>query len=147
MTPPSDKRDRELRKDLQAKLATLSAEQQERLARRRADELELPYISLTVFHIDPDTLETVPKHLADQAQSVIFHKQGRDVRVGAVNPSLPTFAEFLKHVKEKFEAEPQVYIISHRSLLSALSRYRREQQQDIAPADELRVAAEQVDTI
>lgn len=147
MIPSSDKRDGELRKDLRAKLATLSGEQQERLARRRADELELPYISLTVFHIDPETLEAIPKQLAERAQAVMFYRQGRDMRIGIVNPLLAPAREFLMYVKEKFETEPAVYIISHRSFLSALARYRREQQRIEAPADELRVAAERVDSI
>lgn len=147
MVSSSDKQDQELRKDLQAKLAALSGEQQERLARRRADEMELPYISLTAFHLDPDTLEAIPKQLAQRSQAVVFYQRGRDVRVAAVNPSLALFAEFLTYVREKFAAEPQVYVVSQRSLTSALSRYRREQQQETTPADELRVAAERVETI
>lgn len=147
MNPSGDKRDQELRKDLQAKLATMSGEQQERLARRRAEDLKLPYMALTVFHVDPDTLEGAPKHLAQAAQAVLFYRQGRDIRIGAVNPSLPAFGEFQEYVSKKWEAEPQVYVISHRSFLSAVARYRREEAQAAAPADELRVAAERIGTI
>lgn len=139
--------DRERRQSLQAKLATLSGEQQERLARRRAHELNLPYISLTVFHIDPEVAEVVPRRLAEEAQAVLFYRQGRDVRLGAVNPTGPKFAKLLQFVQEKLETEAQVYIISHRSLRSALARYRREEQAALAPADELQVKAERVDTI
>jgi type II secretory ATPase GspE/PulE/Tfp pilus assembly ATPase PilB-like protein len=140
-------RDGELRKDLAAKLATMTGEQQERLARRRADELQLPYISLTVFPIDPDTIEGVPKVLAERAQGVLFYRQGRDVRIGAVNPKLPNFAELSAYVAKKYETPPQVYVISQRSLAAAVVRYRRDEQRLDTPSDELRVDAERVSTI
>lgn len=137
----------ELRKDLQAKLSTLGGEQQERLARRRAEALRLPYINLRVFHIDPDVLELLPRSLAQQTQAVVFYRQGRDVRVAAVNPEKPEVAAFLQAVREKLEVEPQVYVISTRSFEVALARYRREMTEEERPASELQVAASQVETI
>ena len=117
----------EIKKGLNAKLFTLGGEQQERLARNRAQALGLSYVNLTVFPIDQDVLERLPKSLAEKGSAVLFYKQGKDVRVGVVNPSAPFVKEVIGHIQGSFNVEPQIHIISHRSFISALSRYRREQ--------------------
>ena len=130
----------ELRKDLNAKLGALQADQQERLARHRADELGLAYINLTLYPIDPDVVELVPKKLATQAQAVLFYKQGKDVRLGAVNPTLPAFGEVQALVTKQLKVEPETLIISQRSLAVALSRYRPERAPDL-PRGEVAISA------
>lgn len=130
----------ELKKDMQARLGVLSSEQEERLARQRAESLGLAYISLYAYPTDADVLELIPCTLAQQASAVLFYRQGQDVRIGAVNPGLPAFAKFVAQVKQTIGAEPQVYIISHRSLAAALSRYRREEHVVAIPQNEMRVA-------
>ncbi|MDP3997313.1 MAG: GspE/PulE family protein [Candidatus Andersenbacteria bacterium] len=137
-------REKELKKDLSAKLSALGGEQQERLARRRAQALDLPYINLTMFPIDPDVLEILPRSQAERAQAVLFYKQGKDVRVGAVNPVLSEVAETTALIKERLNVEPEIYVISHRGLRVALSRYRREQEVAGRPQGELEVAEEEL---
>ena len=134
----------ELRKDLSAKLGALQADQQERLARHRADELGLAYINLTLYPIDPDVVELVPKKLATQAQTVLFYKQGKDVRLGSVNPTLPAFEEVRTFVAEQLRVEPETLIISQRSLEVALSRYRPERAPDM-PRGEVAISSGSVD--
>ncbi len=130
----------ELKKDMQARLGVLSSEQEERLARQRAESLGLAYISLYAYPTDADVLELIPRTLAQQASAVLFYRQGQDVRIGAVNPGLPEFAKFVAQVKQTIGSPPQVYIISHRSLAAALSRYRREEHVVAIPQNEMRVA-------
>jgi len=134
----------ERQKELQAKLGAMAGEQQERLARYRADQLKLPYISLVIFPIDSDILEIVPKEEAQQAGAVLFYKRGKDIRLGAVNPKTAAVKKLAAALKERFGQVPQRYVISHRSLQRALNRYRREREEEVVPQDEIRVGEEEV---
>lgn len=131
--------------ELRGKLAVIASEQQERLARRRAEEMNLPYINLTIFPVDPDVLERVPKSLAQKAQAVLFYRKGQDVRVGVVNPILEEVKEVVGAVKEMFNVEPQIHVMSHRSLQATLARYRREKAEARGPEGELHMTRENVE--
>ena len=136
----------ELKKEMESRLQVLAGEQQERIAQRRADELGLPYISLLAYPIDPDVLEQVPRERAKAAGAVLFYQQSKDVRIGAVNPALPKVKELVTWVTEKLAMEPELYVISHRSLLSSLARYRREQEVEEVPRGEMVMEAGSLDT-
>ena len=129
----------ERRKELQAKLGVMATEQQERMARYRAEQMKLPYISLSIFPINVDILEIVPKSEAANANAVLFYKQGNDIRVGAVNPHAEEVAGVLDRLQTRFGHKPQLYVISHRSLQAALSRYRKEAITERGAEDEIRV--------
>ncbi len=143
----NNSREEELRKDLEARLSALGGEQQERLARHRANVMGLPYMSLTVYPIDPDVIESIPLELAERSQAVLFYHQGNDVRIGAVNPKIEGVQDVVDAVVEKYALEPQIHVISHRSFKAALSRYRREEEYVAPPRGELQVSEEQVDKI
>ncbi len=134
----------ERQKDLRSRLGALSIEQQERLARRRADQLRLPYVSLVLFPIDPDVLERVPKTQAQAAGAVLFYRQGNDIRLAAVRPDTPAVAEMASRLNEQFGHKVSLYAISQRSLDSALARYRREQTELEEPQGQIQVELEQV---
>lgn len=141
MPDPSDQQS-ERQKELQARLGVLATEQQERLAQYRAEQLGLPYVSLALFPIDADVLERLPKSQAIAAQAVLFYKQGKDIRLAAVNPGSQEVTKIIEALKQQFGVTPELYVISHRSLQAAVARYRREQTLDTAPQDEIRVAQE-----
>lgn len=134
---PSD--EGELKKELSAKLGMLGREQEERMAQQRAQQLKLPYISLVTFPIDPDMLEAMPKEEAQAAGVALFYRQGKDLRLGAVNPALAASKQVVEQLTKRYSVPPQVYVISRRSLLSALARYRREREEAATPEQELRV--------
>lgn len=136
--------DTERQKELSAKLSSLAQEQQERLAEYRASQLGFPYISLTVFPINSDILEKIPKEKAQAAGAVLFYRQGNDIRIGAVNPTSEAVKKIIADLQEQFGKEPEIYVISHRSLVSALSRYRREQSYETPLQDEIRVEQDEV---
>jgi len=144
---PSNRREEDLRKDLQARLSALGGEQQERLARHRSNVMGLPYMSLTVYPIDPEVLEVVPKEMAERAQAVFFYHQGNDVRIGAVNPQNEAVGEVVNTVVAKYAVDPQVHVISHRSFEAALARYRRAEEYVAVPRGELQVSEDQVEKI
>jgi len=134
----------ERRKDLEATLSTLASEQQERLARRRAEQLELPYIGLLTYPLDPDVLELLPREQAEQAEAVLFYRHGKDVRLAAVNPAQAAVGEAFDYVKKKLAVEPQLYVMSPRSLTRALTRYRKKRAR-VQPEGELSVTKKTVD--
>lgn len=131
----------ELQKELSAKLNMMSSEQQERLARYRADKMQYPYINLVVFPIDPDILEIIPKPQAEDASAILFYKKGRDVRLGTINPETQKVKEITRSLEDQFGRSPNIFVISHRSLQLALSRYRRQKAEQWVPQDEIRIAA------
>lgn len=133
----------ERQKELTAKLGVLATEQEERLASRRAQELGLPYVSLMLFPIDPDVLEIVPRQQAEEAEVVLFYRQGADTRLGAVDPANEKVEVVKELLRKRFGGEPQVYVISRRSLKSAVARYRREQEEEEVPRGEVRVEEEE----
>lgn len=134
---PSNEDDR--KKELATKLGIVSREQEERMAQQRAEQMRLPYVSLVTFPIDPDVLEVVPKTQAEAAGAVLFYRQGRDLRLGAINPALPVTKQLIEQLQARFTAKPQVYVISRRSLSACLARYRREREAERLPEQELRV--------
>lgn len=137
--------DSERRKELDVKLSELAKDEQERLAQYRAEQAGLPYISLIIFPIDAEVLELVPKKEAQKAATVLFYRQGRDIRLGAVNPQAPDTLAIVNSLKERFGMEPSVYVISHRSLQNALARYRREHAPEAGPQGEIKVTNKQVE--
>ena len=135
--------DADKNKELTVKLSALAQEEQERLARYRAEQAGLPYVSLVAFPVDSQVLEVVPKSEAQQAAAVLFYKVGRDLRVGAVNPGQAEVKALLEKLEKRFGVEPSLYVISHRGLLSALARYRREMEEESVPKGEVRITDEE----
>ncbi len=136
----------EQRKELGARLSTFSQGQEERLAERRAAQLNLPYVNLVVFPIDSDVLERVSRKDAIDAQAVLFYKQGGDVRLAAFDPSTPAVQSLAKQLEDTMGYKPHLYVVSARSVKSAIDRYRRDSSIVEAPQDELRINQEDADT-
>lgn len=143
--PANPSNEAEYNQALAARLYSLGTQQQERLARRRAEELKLPYINLSMWPVDPDVLEKIPKQIAEKAEAVLFYKQGKDIRVGVVNPTLPGVAEVDAIVKGLYNMEPQHFIISSRSLAVSLGRYRRDKAYAAQAQGQLNVEQKQVE--
>jgi len=113
----------DVREEVNARLAALGRDQEERLAQHRARMLRLPYVSLTSWPLESEALALVPREVAAQVGAVIFYKRGRDVRLGVVNPARDDFAAWLAEWQVKAGVTPQLFVISRRSLVTALARY------------------------
>ena len=135
------------REELQAKLHLLASEQQERLAEHRANELGLPYVNLSVFPVDAQVLEIVPKTQETKAQAVLFYKQGKDIRLGAVDPEASLVQDLVQKLTAGFGAMPQLYVVSSRGLVSALARYQRDHVEADVPRGEVQVEQEDVSLV
>jgi len=113
------------REEIEARLAALTAQQEENFMRHRAKMLQLPYINLVAFPMDAATLEVVPKEKARAAEAVLFYKKGNDVRLGVVNPEQEAFHKLRDEITKQLGVKPQTHVISQHSLNIALSRYGR----------------------
>ena len=102
----------DVRREIDARLKALSSQQEERLARRRARELHLPYIGLMAFPMDATALALVSQKEAREVGAVLFYKKGHDIRMGTINPEQDRFVELRRKVTEALVVEPQVYVIS-----------------------------------
>lgn len=136
--PPFDNKD--TNQVLGDRLKVLEIEQEERLARRRAAALHLPYINLILQPLNPEDIEQVPREQVEKVQAVLFYKHGRDVRMAAINPEAPEVKAMQKELAERFSAQPQLYVISRRSLLSALKHYRPPRPHDKTPAGQMMIS-------
>jgi type IV pilus assembly protein PilB len=132
-------------KDIGAKLTALNIQQEERLASRRAEILHLPYIDLFAFPFESGVLEAIPRTEAQAAGAVLFYKKGKDLRMGVVNPQADAFDGLVEKVEKKFGLKPQVYIISHHSLKTAIARYQREEAYVPLDTDTISISQEQLD--
>lgn len=131
-------------RELEARLKALSLQQEERLARHRAQLLHLPYVSLMTFPVDAETLLLIPREEARAIGVVLFYKHGRDVRMGAVNPGDERVAALRADVAKRIGYMPQLYVISRHSHAVALSRYTRSGLTTEVPRDELLVSGKRV---
>ncbi len=109
-----------------AKLSALSMQQEERLAKHRAQKFNLSYADLAAYPFDADILELIPKETAEKINAVVFYKKGTDVRLGVVNPQLPEYQKTKEQIANQLGVAPQDYVISLRSFQSGLKNYRRE---------------------
>lgn len=132
------------RQEIEARLKALSLQQEERLARHRAQLFRLPYVSLLTFPVDAEVLLLIPKEEARAAGAVLFYKHGRDVRLGAVNPADERVAALRKSVAKRVGFVPQLYVISRHSQAVALSRYTRSGLETEVPRDELLVSGKRL---
>lgn len=132
----------ERKKDLSVKLKLMSASQEERLVESRAQSLGVPYINLVTFPIDAEVLQMIPKSQAANAGAVLFYRQGKDVRMGAISLMAEGVAEMREYVERTVGSKPEVYLISARSLAATLARYRRESTFEVEQEGELTVAAQ-----
>jgi len=57
-----------------------------RAAAARAQDLGLPFVDLLNYPINPDVLKLVPASESESSQTVLFHKNGKTLRLGAVDP-------------------------------------------------------------
>jgi type II secretory ATPase GspE/PulE/Tfp pilus assembly ATPase PilB-like protein len=126
---------------LDDQLKILRGEQEERLAEQRAAKLELAYINLLMYPIDPEHLRLLPQAEAEEVEVVVFYRQGKEIRLGAVDPRQARVQEIVERLKERWGGRPQIFVISKRSLKSAVARYAPEVKDQPRGREEMQVAA------
>ena len=106
-----------------AKMRELDLQAKERETAKRGQALGVGYINLKGFPISPEALVLMPLDQARELKTVVFLQTGDEVRIAAMDPSLPAVKEAAFQVGERARANVGMYIISEESYNHALKLY------------------------
>lgn len=105
-----------------AKLRAIRDQEEEDLARILSDKHGLTYTDFSVVPVNVDALRIIPEARAKEAEMVAFDKNGKHVSIAERDPENLA----AKALLEELEGQGLVitrFLISHKSLAKALSRY------------------------
>ena len=116
--------DDQKQKDFLLKYQNVNRKMEEQQAAKQALALGLEYIDLSAFPVDLNALAIFTEQQSADAQSVIFYKEGNDLRVGTVQPTNEIFLRLSDELtKKKFQLK--LYYISESSLKQLQSLYSK----------------------
>jgi len=95
----------------------------ERSAKQSAQGLGLDYVNLSSFPISPEALVLIPEERARAIGAVCFFYDGKNTRLGCLEPSAAVTEELARLTDQHF-AEAKLYIISQSSLEAGLAAYK-----------------------
>jgi type IV pilus assembly protein PilB len=95
----------------------------ERQAKQSAQGLGLDYVNLAAFPISPEALVLLPEERARELSAVCFFYDGKNIRLGCLEPTEQITAELARFADQYFAAT-KLYIISPTSLATALAAYQ-----------------------
>ncbi len=94
---------------------------EEEETQRKAKDQNIPYLNLYGFPVDTQTLNLLPKETAENYQTIVFYKEGRNVKIGIVD-SNPSVVNVLNQLREQaFTVEP--FLISKSSFKHFMEGY------------------------
>lgn len=114
----------EKREQFEAKMHDLQRKEQEHFIEMRAKKLDLGYISLRGFPIEPETLVLIPQDKAFELRAICFFRRGNEMRIGVEDPERPGLHELIDHLKSEQRAHIALYLISETSFLWAFRLYK-----------------------
>jgi len=106
------------------KMKSIGAKEKEREAQSKAAAAGFQYIDLKGFPISPETLSLFSEEESQAMKAVCFFRGYSDIRIGAVDPTLPALQEVIKTIVHEQHAEVKVYLISENSFKFAYDLYR-----------------------
>jgi type II secretory ATPase GspE/PulE/Tfp pilus assembly ATPase PilB-like protein len=112
-------------KELQPTIKKLERAEEEALALQRAERIGTPYINLMGFPINTDALSVIREEDARAAKAVIFWRQGKDVRLGAIDPSSRAVKDIENELVDREGLHIRRFLISPRSLELAFALYSK----------------------
>lgn len=125
MAEETQKEFRRGKRALEPTLKKLERSDEERFAADRAERIGIPYINLLGFPINPDALRLVPEVRARSTKAVVFWKQGREIRLGAVDPSTRAVRDLENELIDKAGLHVRRYLLSPYSFDLALAQYTK----------------------
>ncbi len=105
------------------KIAAVRLKEKETEVARAAAGAGYPYTDLYAFPISPDAIATVPRARAEELKFICFLNTGAEIRLGAIDPSLPQLEEVRYQIAERTKANVSVYMISQNSFEVGLRVY------------------------
>jgi type IV pilus assembly protein PilB len=105
------------------KIAEVHLKEREIEVARAAARAGLPYYDLTAFPITADAISSIPREQAERVKAICFLNTGSEIRIGALDPTLPEIEEIRYQLAERNKANTVVYMISEHSLEAAIRIY------------------------
>lgn len=115
----------EAEQKLADKMKSLALQEKEREVEARAESINLSYIDLRGFPINPDSIAIIPKKIAASLGVVCFWYAIGDLRVGVINPKEEGLSQYLALLSREHYTNPIQYLISEESFRVALKAYDR----------------------
>ncbi len=109
--------------DLLKAIKFISREEEEKIAREKAQVAGLPYVYLVGYPVKPAVLQLIPKEQAHQYQVVAYDEIGGRIRVATPTPENPAFLPFLKQLAQATGREFLPAVCSATSLRYFLKQY------------------------
>jgi len=113
----------EVEEKLASKMMAISLKQKEQEAKSKATVAKTPYINLVGFPIRPEALSLIDEQTAKKLKVITFFSRERDIRIGAVDPSLPEIQKIIQEIEKVHDAHIKPYLISDHSFEMASKLY------------------------
>ena len=96
---------------------------EEQIAQVLAKHLNIPYVNLKYFNVDPRLIRLLPENQARRSRAIVLEERGGKLLIGMVDPTdLPAFDEIVRILRRNLD----VAIVTEGKLLETLDRcYRR----------------------
>ena len=104
-------------------LDKLREEEEENLAKKLADILQLKYFNLKFHPVDPEALKIIPQDLAKKLKIVGIEKTGKKLIIGALNPLDKELKEYVEKLKNE-DYDVEIGVVSKSSLEKGWDSYR-----------------------
>jgi type IV pilus assembly protein PilB len=95
----------------------------ERQTEKRAAGAGFSYINLSGFPISPEAISLIPEEKARELKVVCFFYDINQIRLAAMDPSLPEISALSAELSKKYHSHGELYLISEYSLDFALKIY------------------------
>ncbi|MEK9132685.1 MAG: GspE/PulE family protein, partial [Patescibacteria group bacterium] len=107
-------------------LSKINRELEEKSTMERSKELNLPYIDVGLFPVNPDILHIIGQDEAQIAMAMVFYKIGKKLRLAVAHPTKPETLALIKLLEVK-GYEVQVNLASVASVTDAFKFYLSDQ--------------------
>ncbi len=108
---------------LKNKLSQIKQDNKEEETEIQARVLNLGYINLKGFPINPGALALISLTVAKKIQGVCFYLTDKEMKIGTVDPNQSEFRKFIDKLSQEKGIQPNLFLISELSLKHALKLY------------------------
>jgi type IV pilus assembly protein PilB len=109
--------------NLAKKMEEIRLGELERETEAKARSLGIEYINLVGFPVSPEAISLIPREQSEQKKVVAFFFSADAVKIGALDPKDPAVDEVKFQVAERSHMEVSIFLISQKSLETALKMY------------------------